>query len=81
MKKYRVSTTNVPICIEIRSGDKIRSIFFDRSYGFQTVKLPVWRKTRIGCDWQSQCISRKTNLDDNIPNKTKKVKEIVFEGL
>ena len=33
MKKYRVSTTNVPIFIEIRSGDKIRSIIFERSYG------------------------------------------------
>ena len=32
MKKYRVSTTNVPIFIEIRSGDKIRSIIFERSY-------------------------------------------------
>ena len=29
MKKYRVSTTNVPILIEIRSGDKIRSIIFE----------------------------------------------------
>ena len=38
MKKYRVSTTNVPIFIEIRSGDKIRSIIFERSYGLQTVK-------------------------------------------
>ena len=65
MKKYRVSTTNVPIFIEIRSGDKIRSIIFERSYGLQTVKLPRWRKTRIGCDWQSQFISRKTNLDHN----------------
>ena len=35
MKKYRVSTTNVPIFIEIRSGDKIRSIIFERSYGLQ----------------------------------------------
>ena len=60
-----VSTTNVPIFIEIRSGDKIRSIIFERSYGLQTVKLPRWRKTRIGCDWQSQFISRKTNLDHN----------------
>ena len=33
MKKYRVSTTNVPIFIEIRSGDKIRSIIFERSNG------------------------------------------------
>ena len=33
MKKYRVSTTNVPFFIEIRSGDKIRSIIFERSYG------------------------------------------------
>ena len=65
MKKYRVLTTNVPIFIEIRSGDKIRSIIFERSYGLQTVKLPRWRKTRIGCDWQSQFISRKTNLDHN----------------
>ena len=40
MKKYRVSTTNVSIFIEIRSGDKIRSIIFERSYGLQTVKLP-----------------------------------------
>ena len=61
MKKYRVSTTNVPIFIEIRSGDKIRSIIFEKSYGLQTVKLPRWRKS----DWQSQFISRKTNLDHN----------------
>ena len=77
VKKYRVSTTNVPIFIEIRSGDKIRSIIFERSYGLQTVKLPRWRKTRIGCDWQSQFISRKTNLDHNkcikIEMKMKKV--------
>ena len=39
MKKYRVSATNVPIFIEICSGDKIRSIIFERSYGLQTVKL------------------------------------------
>ena len=32
---------------------------------FKTVKLPRWRKTRIGCDWQSQFISRKTNIDHN----------------
>ena len=65
MKKYRASTTNVTIFIEIRSGDKIRSIIFERSYGLQTVKLPRWRKARIGCDWQSQFISRKTDLDHN----------------
>ena len=35
LKKYRVSTTNVPIFIEIRSGDKIRSIIFERSYSLQ----------------------------------------------
>ena len=62
MKKYRVSATNVPIFIEIRSGDKIRSIFFERSYGLQTVKLPIWRKKRIGFGWQSQFISHKTKL-------------------
>ena len=45
MKKYRVSTTNVPIFIEIRSGDKIRSIIFERSYGLQTVKLPRWGRS------------------------------------
>ena len=70
MKKYRVSTTNVPIFIEIRSEDKIRSIFFKSSYCLQMVKLPIWRKTRIGCDWQSQFISRKTNLDHNKCIKT-----------
>ena len=32
MKKYRVSTTNVPIFLEIRSGDKMRSIIFEKSY-------------------------------------------------
>ena len=41
MKKYRVSTTNVPIFIEIRSGDKIRSIIFERSRSLngQTFKM------------------------------------------
>ena len=39
MKKYRVSTINVPIFIEIRFGDKIRSIIFERSYGLQTSKM------------------------------------------
>ena len=39
MKKYRVSTTNVPIFIEICSGDKIRSIIFERSYGLQTANF------------------------------------------
>ena len=39
LKNYRVSTTNVPIFIEIRSGDKIRSIIFERSYGPQTSKV------------------------------------------
>ena len=62
MKKYVVSTTNVLIFIEIRSGDKIRSIFFDRSFGLQTVNLPIWQKTRIRCDWQSQFISHKTRI-------------------
>ena len=35
MKKYRVSTSNVPNFIEICSGDKIRSSIFERSYNFQ----------------------------------------------
>ena len=39
MKKYRVSTTNVPIFIEIRSGDKIRSIIIERSSNGQTSKM------------------------------------------
>ena len=39
MKKYRVSTTNVPIFIEIRSGDKIRSIILERSSNGQTSKM------------------------------------------
>ena len=65
MKKYRVSTTNVPIFIEIRSGDKIRSIIFERSYGLQTANFQDVGKRRLGGDWQSQFISRKTNLDHN----------------
>ena len=48
MKKYRVSTTNVPIFIEIRSGDKIRSIILERSYGLQTVNLPKMAENE---DW------------------------------
>ena len=48
MKKYRVSTTNVPIFIEICSGDKICSIILKRSYGLQTVKLPDGGKQGLG---------------------------------
>ena len=45
MKKYRVSTTDVPIFfIEIRSGDKIRSIFFERSHGLLATKPAIWWK-------------------------------------
>ena len=39
LEKYRVSTTNVPIIIEIRSEDKIRFIFFDRSSNGQTSNM------------------------------------------
>ena len=47
-EKYRVSTTNVPVFIEIRSGDEIRYNFFDKPNGLQTVKFPIWRKYE---DW------------------------------
>ena len=44
MKKYRDLTTYVPISIEIRSEDKIRSIIFDWPYGLKQVTLIIWRK-------------------------------------
>ena len=70
MKKYRVSATNVPIFIEIRSGDKIRSIIFERSYGLQTVKLPRWRKRGLGATGKASSYRAKTNLDHNKCIKT-----------
>ena len=61
-EKYRVSTTNVPIFAQIRSGDKTRSIVLDRPYGLQEVNFQYGGNTSIGCMWQSQFISHKTNL-------------------
>ena len=48
MKKYRVSTTNVPIFIEIRSGDKIRSIIIEKSQVFKRSNFQDGGKRGLG---------------------------------